>query len=263
MSPATSTLHWSDLTWPEIAALREAGMRLAILPVGATEQHGPHLACGMDTVSAQWVAEQVSARTGVPVLPALPYGCSLGHSHRWPGTLSLTPQILMDTVVSLYEWLHTAGFHRLLILNGHVTNHAPLRCALETIRSRWDDAMVGLHSLGTLSPRLQARFAADAQDWHANEAETSLMLHIQPDSVRKELLAASDDPDRTSGLPFAFPVNRTSKNGTTGYPSRATPESGIELARMLLEDFEAIVRSALTTEFPIDQSYFPPRTQDK
>jgi creatinine amidohydrolase len=253
----STPLLWSDQTWPEIAALRDSGMRLAVLPVGATEQHGPHLACGMDTFAADWLAGKISARTGVPVLPALPYGCSLGHSHRWPGTLSLTPQILTDTVVSLYEWLHAAGFPRLLILNGHVTNHAPLRCALEVIRSRWDDAMVGLHSLGTLSPRIQARFTEDAADWHANEGETSLMLHLHPESVRPELLDSSDDPDRTAGLPFAFPVNRTSTNGVTGIPSRSTVERGAELARMLLEDWEAIVRSALTTEPPLNQPYGP------
>ncbi|MDX6766783.1 MAG: creatininase family protein [Candidatus Methylacidiphilales bacterium] len=256
-------LFWSERTWPEIASLRDSGMHLAVLPVGATEQHGPHLACGMDTISAQWVAEQVSARTGVPVLPALPYGCSLGHSHRWPGTLSLTPHILTDTVVSLYEWLHRAGFQRLLILNGHVTNHAPLRCSLEIIRSRWDDACIGLHSIATLSPRIQTRFAADAADWHANEAETSLMLHLAPEKVRSELLDTSDDPDRTEGLPFAFPVNRTSSNGVTGYPSRATPAAGAELARMLLEDWEALVRTALTAQPPLNHSYGTPITQDQ
>jgi creatinine amidohydrolase len=247
-------LLWSELTWPEIAALRDGGMHLAILPVGATEQHGPHLATGMDTVSAEWLAREVSARTGVPVLPTLPYGCSLGHSNHWPGTLSLTPALVTDTIVSIYEWLHAAGFPKLLLLNGHVTNHAPLRCALELIRHRWDDAMIGLHTLGTLSPRVAAFYSRDAADWHANEGETALMLAVAPHTVRTNLLATSDDPDRTVGLPFTYPVHRTSANGVTGYPSRATAATGQELATLLIEDFAAIVHSALRASPPLNPS---------
>src|SRR5579871_3641202 len=82
-------LLWETLTWEEVGSLRDAGVSLCLLPVGATEQHGPHLGVGMDSCNAALLCEAVSRETGVPVLPALGYGCSLGHSHRWPGTLSL------------------------------------------------------------------------------------------------------------------------------------------------------------------------------
>src|SRR5271166_5017983 len=77
---------WENLTWQEIGALAASGCELALLPVGATEQHGPHLGVGMDTLNATQLAHAVSTRTGAPVLPPLAYGCSLGHSRRWPGT---------------------------------------------------------------------------------------------------------------------------------------------------------------------------------
>src|ERR1700722_5788640 len=121
-------LRWESLTWEEIGSLRQAGMDLCLLPVGATEQHGPHLGTGMDSRNATLLCEAVSRETGVLVLPALVYGCSLGHSRRWPGTLSLQPQTLMSVVVEVFDWLHSAGFKQLIMVNGHVGNAAPLRC---------------------------------------------------------------------------------------------------------------------------------------
>jgi creatinine amidohydrolase len=96
-------LRWERLTWCEVAALRQR-LDMAILPIGSTEQHGPHLGMDTDTVSAVLVAEAVGTRTGVPVLPAIPYGCSLGHSHRWPGTLALAPETLTRVVVDVLSW---------------------------------------------------------------------------------------------------------------------------------------------------------------
>src|SRR5438045_5592055 len=161
-------VHWERLTWEEIAALRRQGMDMVILPVGATEQHGPHLGLEVDTVSAARLAQTVSELTGVPVLPALPYGCSLGHSRRWPGTVALSPHTLIDLVAEIGDWVIAAGFRRVLILNGHVTNHAPLRCAVELLRSRHDEAMVAVLSLHEVSARVGQAYAADAADWHAN-----------------------------------------------------------------------------------------------
>jgi creatinine amidohydrolase len=247
---------WSELTWEEIGALRDAGMEMAMLPVGATEQHGPHLVTSVDCVTAEKLAHAVSVQTGVPVLPTLPYGCSLGHSRRWPGTLALQPQTLTDCVVQLGEWIHAFGFRRLLLVNGHVTNFAPLRCALEILRSRFDDLMIAIRNVGEVSARVRLEFSADAADWHANAAETALMLALAPQFVRLERIAAADDPDRTTGLLFSHPVNRTSLNGVTGQPSRATPEQGAQLFTWMVEDLAADVRAAVRERPPLSQSYF-------
>jgi creatinine amidohydrolase len=231
---------------------------MVILPVGSTEQHGPHLAMDTDTVSASSVAAAVGARTGVPVLPAIPYGCSLGHSRRWPGTISLEPATLTRVVVEVLRWVHHAGFRRVLILNGHVTNWAPLRCALEYLRSELDDCLVALRDVGGASARVQAEFSADAEDWHANCGETSLMLAVAPERVRVDEMVRADDPDRTRGLFFAHPVNRTSTNGVTGAPSRATREAGERLFAAIVDDLSAAVLAALAETPPLAASYFTP-----
>lgn len=247
---------WAELTWEEIARLPAQGCNAAILPVGATEQHGPHLGTGMDSALAEKLCAEVGVRTGVPVLPLLPYGCSLGHSHRWPGTLALSPQTLIALVTEIGDWLHASGFRRFFIVNSHVTNAAPLRCALEVLRSRHDDLMVAVINTASFSPRVARAFSADAADWHANAAETALMLAFAPTLVRRPKMARADDPDRTAGLVFAHPVNRTSRNGVTGRPSRATVAQGRKLFAWMTADFTALVRRGCRERPPLDASYF-------
>jgi creatinine amidohydrolase len=247
---------WENLTWEEIGALAASGREVALLPVGATEQHGPHMGVGVDTVNATQLAHAVSARTGAPVLPALAYGCSLGHSRRWPGTIALQPQMLTEMVVQIFDWAHGCGVRRMIMINGHVANFAPLRCALEIIRSRFDDALVAVKNVAEISPRVRAEFFADAQDWHANAAETSLMMARAPWLVRPGTVASSDDPDRTEALIFSHPVNRTSSNGVTGFPSRATLAQGERLFAWMVEDLTAQMRAAMVEEPPLANSWF-------
>ena len=247
---------WHRLTWPEIAALVDAGQDAALLPVGATEQHGPHLGCGVDSSIADTLCRRAAERTDVHLLPTLPYGCSMGHSRRWPGTLAVSPKTLIDVVTDIGNWAHASGIRRLFIVNAHVTNFAPLRCALEMLRAEYDDLMVALINTGDLSERVRARHCGDAADWHANAAETSLMLAIDPALARPERFADADDPDRTHGCVFAHPVNRTSCNGVTGHPSRADLGEGEELFGWLVEDLIEMIGRGVVETPPLPYSYF-------
>jgi creatinine amidohydrolase len=248
-------MQWSQRTWVELSAGLEQACWSAILPVGATEQHGPHLGCGMDAVLADRLCAAVAERTKVPALPALPYGCSLGHSRRWPGTLSLQPITLIEVVKQIGDWAYYGGVRRLFIVNTHVTNAAPLRCALEMLRAEHDDMMVALFNSAMLSPRVRAVHFADGEDWHANAAETSLMLAVAPEMVRADP-AAADDPDRTAGLVFAHPVNRTSRNGVTGAPSQASADNGRQWFDWMVEDLTELIHRGMKEMPPLDNSYF-------
>ncbi|MGE7152624.1 creatininase family protein [Methylorubrum rhodesianum] len=254
----STPLLWSDRTWEEIPGDLAGAAQAALLPIGATEQHGPHLGCGMDFVLADHLCRAVSARTGVPMLPTLPYGCSLGHSRRWPGTIALDPLLMTDLVRQIGEQAHHSGVRRLFLVNAHVTNAAPLRCALELLRAAHDDLMVALINTATVSERVRAAHFLDAEDWHANRAETALMQAVAPALVREDRIAQADDPDRTGGLVFAHPVNRTSRNGVTGTPSQASAAEGAELFAWMVEDLTALVRRGLTETPPLPHSYDGP-----
>lgn len=255
MENTTAPTSWEALTWEEIENLVASGMDAAILPVGATEQHGPQLTVGMDSLLGRHLCSSVSQATGVPSLPLLPYGCSLGHSHRWPGTLALSPQTLISVVTDIADWLYPAGIRKLFIVNSHVTNEAPLRCALELLRSRYDDLCIALFNTGKLTPDIASDFSQDASDWHANAAETSLVLHLEPSAVRTEKLDTSDDPDRTKGTVFAHPVNRTSLNGVTGAPSRASQAAGQALYAKLKSSLIELIKTGLKETPPLPHSY--------
>jgi len=248
-------MRWSDLTWSELPDMLAKCGQAAILPVGATEQHGPHLGCGVDFVIAEELCAAVAERTGVPMLPTLPYGCSLGHSRRWPGTIALQPITLIELVKQIGDWAYHSGVRRLFIVNAHVTNAAPLRCALEMLRAEHDDLMVAVVNTATISERVRQFHFHDAADWHANDAEASIMLAIAAEAVRPDKLAEADDPDRTCGCVFAHPVNRTSKNGVTGTPSLATVEKGQRWFDWLVADLAELISRGCSEDPPLPYSY--------
>ncbi|ADI30587.1 creatininase family protein [Methylotenera versatilis] len=249
-------MFWSELTWAELPEKIAEANQAAILPIGATEQHGPHMGCGMDYVLADILCSAVSTLTNVPMLPTMPYGCSIGHSQRWPGTLAIQPITLINMMKDIGDWAYHSGIRRLFIVNTHVTNAAPLRCALEMLRAEHDDMMVTVINSAHISERVRQFHHADGDDWHANDAETSLMLATAPHMVRTELLNLADDPDRTEGLVFSHPVNRTSTNGVTGMPSISTAEKGQEWFQWMVEDLSRLIQQGLKETPPLANSYF-------
>jgi len=240
--------RWDMLTSPEIGELVGRGMDLAVLPIGATEQHAAHLATGTDTVSADTVAMRAADEAGVLVLPTLAYGCSHGHTEKWPGTISLDPVTLTGVICDISVWAIRSGIRRLIYLSGHATNGPSLSSAI--MRLRYEQPEVRFRQLGLwdISQRVGSYYSADAEDFHANRAETSLLLHASPGMVRME--QAFDVPDVTPGKVFQYPPPRTTPTGAVGNPSEATAEDGQKMLDHLVEDFAALLKKALVEPWP-------------
>jgi creatinine amidohydrolase len=236
------------LTSTELGAIVASGMDMAILPVGATEQHGPHLGTGCDTASPEEVAWRVSARTGVLVLPALPYGISLGHTTKWPGTVSLHPQTFIQAVVEIGRWVVGSGIRRLLLLNGNGPNAPGLECARIQLRYEFPRSRFRVLSLFDMSERVRKVYYSDAADLHANRGETSLLMHVRPEMVRPQSVV--DEEDVSPGLIFSYDMPSTTRSGVTGRPSESSPGDGAALTEMLVSDLTAIVQSALVESWP-------------
>jgi creatinine amidohydrolase len=245
-------LLWAELTWEQIRDMQREGVDMVLFPVGSTEQHGPHLPLNVDTLCAEVVAHAVSSRTSVPVLPTLPFGCALGHTRHWPGTLSLSPSTLALVIREVLDDVVAYGFKRVLVMSGHVTNAAPLRCALEELRKSHPRLQIAQRHLCEVSPAVQRAYESDAQDWHANAAETALMLHLAPKLVHTDRIF--DDEDRTGNCVFSYTVPQTSKAGHTGTPSKATAQMGAELFEALVTDWTYLVKRALIEKPPLEQS---------
>jgi len=243
-------LKIEHLPWPEVAKLRDSGSGLIVLPVGATEQHGPHLPVNTDTVIAERICAYASAKTGTPLLPALAITVSSGHTPKWPGTFSLKHGTFIDSVCEIASWVVMTGWKRLLIVNSHFGNDASLRVAVERIRlEHLGILQVGLKHTFLLSESIRSYFVSDADDLHANRAETDLMLHLAPEDVRMD--AVEDDHDRTEGTVFSHPVSQTSLNGVTGRPSLGEAGRGKLLFHEMGEALAAAFVTAASEEPPL------------
>lgn len=251
--------RWDSCTSNEIERIIRAGMDMAILPIGATEQHGPHLATGTDSVSAQWVAERAAAPAGILVLPTISYGCSLGHTDYWPGTLSLGPITLTHLVLDIARWAARSGIGRLLMFSGHATNAPALESAVLQLRYELPNVRFRQCGIWEISPRVTEIYCRDGRDVHANRAETSLLLHAAPDMVRADL--AFDVPDVTINRFWSYDMPHTTKTGVVGRPTESTREDGAAMAAIVVEDFEALLRGALAEEWPKVPPGPPPRQQ--
>src|SRR5689334_22306611 len=219
---------WFESAWPDLVDLA-GGDEVGLVPVGAVEQHGPHLPTGTDTIVATALCERVSDRTGAPVLPAIPVGCSYGHSTNLPGNLSLTPEQLAMSVRQYAECAPTAGLTRILFVNAHFGNAAALAVGTDHLRLFRPDLQVNHVNWWTLDPTVAEESVLDGDELHANRSETAVMLELAPELVHLDRMADADDPDRTDGLVFRYTVPALSTNGVTGRPSEATPELGRKL----------------------------------
>jgi creatinine amidohydrolase len=250
---------WEEQAWPDLQDLATEGEgEVGMVPVGATEQHGPHLPTGTDTIIATALCNLASQHTGAPVLPAIAVACSYGHGTAMPGTLSLTPQLLAAVAVQYAEWAATSGLTRLIFVNAHFGNAASLGTATDHLRLFRPDLRVAAVDWWSLDAEVARETTVDGDDIHANRAETSVMLALAPHLVDLEKARTADDADRTGGLVFRYTAPALSLNGVTGRPSEATPELGSRLVERTVNALAARIRKGRTEKPPLGAALFPP-----
>jgi creatinine amidohydrolase len=205
-------VRWEELTWPE-ARDAAAALNAVIVPVGAIEQHGPHLPLAVDTQICEAVALGVSALTGVPVIPPLSYGVSASHGD-FAGTISLQPETMIAVVEDVIDSLYDRGVRQFILLNGHIWNSGVLDVSAEKLRVRHRDARV--RSLGYVTmypgPEVNGRVRFGRALMHANYFETSVMLHLYPELVRMDRATSHLDVDSF----WDYRMDQVSETGVWG-----------------------------------------------
>jgi creatinine amidohydrolase len=210
------------------------------------------LPIGTDTIIAEALCKEACRRAGVPWAPALAYTSSGGHTTKWPGTFSLTPKTFIDTLVQWARWAEATGWKKILFVNAHAGNGAPLRVGVDQVRLELlGKIQVGWIDSFTMTPDIEGAFTRDADDLHANAAEADLLLHLLPESVDHAAFPQADDPDRTAGKVFCYPVSQTSLNGTTGQPSLGSAEAGRELFALMVRELTRRLLLALEETPPL------------
>jgi creatinine amidohydrolase len=237
---------------------------VVVVPTGAIEQHGPHLPLDTDTYLCSRVVEAAAERASTtgPVLvtPTACFGWS-EHHMAFPGTVTLRPETFRHSVAEICASLATHDFRRQLVVNGHGGNSALLAA---TVQQLGFEAPV--HALAVDYWALAESVVAEVRDsppggmGHACEFETSLMLYLRPESVRRERISrdivqpryASERFDlfEGRGLRAHWKTHELSRSGVMGAPDLATEEKGRRLFEACAEGLAALIDELRALPFP-------------
>jgi creatinine amidohydrolase len=178
----TKALVLQEMSWTDVAEYLKTN-DMVIIPLGSTEQHGPHLPLGTDFYEAVGMSKEISARTGVLVAPVLLSGYSIYHS-GFAGSLSLKPETMEEVLFETAEMLMKYGFRRFMFFNYHGGNRIVESKVIHRINHTTEAYAVAIGagaSFQTYSDDIKGVY-----DTHAGIYETSIMLHLKPELVRME-----------------------------------------------------------------------------
>jgi creatinine amidohydrolase/Fe(II)-dependent formamide hydrolase-like protein len=237
-----------ELTWPEAQA-HLARVDVALLPVGAIEQHGPHLTLDTDAWDADHLCREVAAACSVPrplVLPLIPYGVSYHHDD-FPGTLSVSNDALAAMVYDIGMSCARNGVTKLIIVNGHGGNAATLQFAAQKINR--DANIFTAVDTGETSDADLDELCETPGDVHAGEIETSTSLATRPELVRMDRAEPFVPAFSSRYLDFSARRSvewyartaRISPSGVLGDPTRASAEKGRKMWDLMVRHLVHLV----------------------
>ena len=256
--------YWRDLTTVDFSAGLDPERTVALLPVAAIEQHGPHLPLGVDAFLNQGIVARAMALMpdSVLVLPMTEVGKSNEHQ-AFPGTLTLSAETLIRLWTELGESVHRAGIRKFVIVNSHGGQPPVMDIVVQELRTRLGMFAVAcnLSALG----RIPGLFSAEeaAHGIHGGASETSQMLHLHPALVRRGALR-NFVPDSIRlaaeykflrpagpGVSFGWQTQDFNRDGACGDATAADPERGRALIELRAKGLAELVAEVM--RFPLSQ----------
>jgi creatinine amidohydrolase len=212
---------------------------IAILAFGACENHGGHMPFGSDFIFPMELAKRIAAKSkkkNIIILPAVPYGVSL-HHNEFQMTMSLEPRTLEMIIEDLFNSIIKNGIRRILVINGHDGNIAPIESAARTTKNRHPAVVIACLEAWWISIGEITKGLFDV--WHGlghgGEAETSTMLAVRPDLVDMNYAPDEVIPKLPSDkIRIYWKFDELTNSGATGAPKKATAQKG-EMAIKALE----------------------------
>lgn len=239
----TEWYEMSEMTSPEFKAAMET-VRMALVPVGATEQHGPNLALSTDYQVGHRLAQKIAARLHprAIVAPPLPFGVS--HHHMgFAGTITVSAETFITVGFEIARSLRAHGLNHVLFVNGHNGNTGPLNVLTTKIRYELDMRAATSFYFGQASDVIKANAKTD-RFGHACEIETSVLMALAPDLVRTDALAPGEmiPQDREfafnnqpHALQIPVPFDQQTRNGAFGDARLADVGIGTEIVDTAVE----------------------------
>jgi len=260
MSPRRSPL-WQDMTTEEFASL-DTERAIAVLPVAAVEQHGPHLPVWVDSCINQGIVARVVATLPEEVpalfLPMLPVGKSNEHA-AFPGTLTLSAETLIRLWTEIGESVAASGIRKLVLFNSHGGQPQIMDIVATDLRARHAMFVVTLNYWGLGLPSGLFPEEEHSHGIHGGAIETSLMLHLRPDLVREakrqNFVPATIEMERrydylrAAGIGFGWQTQDLNEQGACGNAIDADAERGRRIVESVAERFIALLREV--DRFPL------------
>ncbi|WP_088241491.1 creatininase family protein [Calothrix rhizosoleniae] len=243
------------LTWTNIQAMPDKENTVIIQPVGAIEQHGPHLPLIVDGAIGMGVLGRALEKldTSIPAyaLPNLYYGKSNEHWH-FPGTVTLSAETLLATLTEVAESIYRAGFRKLVLMNSHGGQPQVMDIVARDLHIKYSDFLV--FPLFTWRvPHITGEMLTDKEKKlgiHAGDAETSIMLALLPEQVKMDQAIAEYPPvqpetsllSMEGKLSFAWATKDLSKSGVIGDPTTATKEKGDRILESVSDGWVKVIQ---------------------
>lgn len=219
-------MRLNDLTWTEVADYLKRDSRL-IIPAATCEQHGKHLPLDTDTLVTDYVADYLSDRTGILVAPTINYGVNLPCDRYYAGTASLSEEDLRRLILAIVEWWELQGFNEFFVLSAHGD---PFH-----LRALGETGKPNIRLLDLYDMDLEDVLARQAGCGHACEVETSVMLHLFPEKVRRDCVEDFETPFEVfkDYLEHAKTDPIDGSPGCQGFPSEAASSKGAEIVERM------------------------------
>ena len=244
-----------SLTRCEIETIVKNGKAIAVLPLGAIEQHGAHLPVGTDSYTSRYYTDEALRRSeadaDILVLPQLCYSLSVEHAN-YPATIFLNAETLLALLRDIGQCLLNTGITRLLILNGHGGNDHLLQVAGRELYR------MGLRVYATMYTTLMDTLKQECHAVHADKVETSLMLAIDPVRVRTDKITKETDASVEKWMQLAdchtviaetWLAEDVAVDGVIGEASKANAENGKEWLETILKELVKGVQYVIEKEF--------------
>lgn len=245
-------IYWEQLRSPQLKSLADVNA-IVVVPVGSMEQHGPHLPVKVDALLATEVARRAALKvqTHQPILVTPTVWCGLAEHHMdFCGTLTLDFETFHALLRNLCRSIRHHGFRRIFLLNGHGGNIAALNVICSELVRELEGLRVVSGTYWTI-PEVAEKFAeileVQQNVRHAGEAETSMMLALEPELVDQSILNQADGtpeiPFYGSGVSRWVSFKEVSANGVIGSPSVATAAKGELLLEVASEGIAGVLQN--------------------
>lgn len=218
--------------------------KIAILPVGAVEAHGPHLPLGTDNLLAERVSKKLAERVKGFVLPTLPYG-QVWSLRNFPGSINVSNNSMISFLVDIGESLYKQGFRIFVMVNGHLGNGTALKEAARMLYESCPEMRVFYFfypGMNKAAEKVRETKSAHTTYFHACEIETSYMLYLAPEYVdmEKAITDIPDIPIHADSTPT--PWEAFTETAVLGDAKLATEEKGKYIIDLAVENMVKMVK---------------------